>query len=200
MALAQLNILVVDDEREVGDGVAAVLTSEGHAARSLVDPTAALDALRQTDYHVVVVDIMMPQLSGLDLVEKIRDMDGDVAIVVLTGHPSVETAAASIRYDVSAYIRKPVDSTELLEALDRIARKKGMVREREAELHQAIGRAIREYRKARGLTLKQVARRTNLSVSLLSQIERAESSASVSSLYKVAAALDVPINHLFQGF
>jgi transcriptional regulator with XRE-family HTH domain len=55
-------------------------------------------------------------------------------------------------------------------------------------------------RKARGLTLKQMARRTNLSVSLLSQIERAESSASVSSLFKVATALDVRLTDLFGGY
>ena len=54
-----------------------------------------------------------------------------------------------------------------------------------------------DLRKARGLTLKQMARRTNLSVSLLSQIERAESSASISSLYKIASALDVRIQDLF---
>ena len=57
-----------------------------------------------------------------------------------------------------------------------------------------------DLRKERGLTLKQMARRTKLSVSLLSQIERAESSASVSSLFKVATALDVRITDLFGGF
>ncbi len=57
-----------------------------------------------------------------------------------------------------------------------------------------------ELRKTRSLTLKQMARRTNLSVSLLSQIERAESSASVSSLFKVATALDVPLTDLFAGY
>jgi transcriptional regulator with XRE-family HTH domain len=71
---------------------------------------------------------------------------------------------------------------------------------REDELHATIGRQIRDLRKQRGLTLKQMARRTNLSVSLLSQIERAESSASVSSLFKVATALDVRLTDLFGGY
>ena len=61
-------------------------------------------------------------------------------------------------------------------------------------------RRYQAFRKARGLTLKQMARRTNLSVSLLSQIERAESSASVSSLFKVATALDVRLTDLFGGY
>ena len=69
-----------------------------------------------------------------------------------------------------------------------------------AELHRAIGRFIREGRTRQSLTLKQLARRTGLSVSLLSQIERAESSASISSLYKIAIALESRIRDLFGEF
>ena len=87
-----------------------------------------------------------------------------------------------------------------LKRLERANHAAGTGRRREDQLHQTIGRNIREQRKSRGLTLKQMARRTNLSVSLLSQIERAESSASVSSLFKVATALDLPITELFGDF
>jgi transcriptional regulator with XRE-family HTH domain len=63
-----------------------------------------------------------------------------------------------------------------------------------------IGESIRSLRKEKELTLKQMSRRTGLSVSLLSQIERAESSASLSSLYKIAAALDVRVQDLFGDY
>ena len=92
------------------------------------------------------------------------------------------------------------DAASIREAITRIAKKKGLILRREDELHATIGRSIRELRKARGLTLKQMSRRTKLSVSLLSQIERAESSASVSSLWKVATALDVRLTELFGTF
>ena len=88
---------------------------------------------------------------------------------------------------------------QIVPEIQRIAKKKGLILRREDELHATIGRSIRELRKARSLTLKQMSRRTKLSVSLLSQIERAESSASVSSLFKVATALDVRITELFGG-
>ena len=68
----------------------------------------------------------------------------------------------------------------------------GLLREEEQP-----GRVIRDARKTQELTLKQLARRTGLSVSLLSQIERAESSASISSLYKIAMALESRIQDLF---
>ena len=67
----------------------------------------------------------------------------------------------------------------------------------EEQLHRGSGDTLRNLRKDKDLTLKQMARRTGLSVSLLSQIERAESSASISSLYKIAVALESRIQDLF---
>jgi DNA-binding NtrC family response regulator len=156
--------------------------------------------MRQAEFHVCILDLMMPKLSGIDLLTQIRKVDDDIAVIILTGYPSLESATASIEHEVSAYIRKPFSIDEFREAISRIAKKKGLVLRREDELHMTIGRNIRELRKARGLTLKQMSRRTKLSVSLLSQIERAESSASVSSLFKVATALDVRITELFGEF
>ncbi|MCG8420255.1 MAG: response regulator [Proteobacteria bacterium] len=196
----QLNILVVDDDRDVCEYLQDFLTSEGYLVTVVNDPTQALEAMRQDEFHVVVLDIMMPKLNGIDLLEQIRATDDDIAVIILTGYPSLETATSSIEHDVSAYIRKPFTISEFREAIQRIAKKKGLILRREDELHATIGRSIRELRKARGLTLKQMSRRTKLSVSLLSQIERAESSASVSSLFKVATALDVRITELFGGF
>jgi DNA-binding NtrC family response regulator len=198
--VSQLNILVVDDDKDVCEYLQDFLTSDGYAVSCVNDPTQALDAIRQNEFHVAILDLMMPKLSGIDLLGQIRRQDDDIAVIILTGYPSLETATASIEHDVSAYIRKPFSIDEFREAISRIAKKKGLVLRREDELHMTIGRNIRELRKSRGLTLKQMSRRTKLSVSLLSQIERAESSASVSSLFKVATALDVKITDLFGDF
>jgi DNA-binding NtrC family response regulator len=198
--VSQLNILVVDDDKDVCEYLEDFLTSDGYGVTVVNDPTNALESLRQAEYHVCILDLMMPKLSGIDLLGQIRKADDDIAVIILTGYPSLETATASIEHDVSAYIRKPFSIDEFRDSLGRIAKKKGLVLRREDELHMTIGRNIRELRKERGLTLKQMSRRTKLSVSLLSQIERAESSASVSSLFKVATALDVRLVELFGDF
>ena len=198
--VSQLSILVVDDDKDVCEYLEDFLTSDGYSVFCVNDPTQALDAMRDQEFHVAILDLMMPKLSGIDLLGQIRKVDDDIAIIILTGYPSLETATSSIEHDVSAYIRKPFSIDEFREAISRIAKKKGLILRHEDELHLTIGRNIRELRKARGLTLKQMSRRTKLSVSLLSQIERAESSASVSSLFKVATALDVKITDLFGGF
>ncbi len=198
--VSQLNFLVVDDDADVCEYLQDFLTTEGFGVTIVNDPTKAVDTLELTQFHVVVLDLMMPKLSGIDLLERIRSIDTDIAVIILTGYPSLETAASSIVHEVSAYIRKPFSINDFREVIERIAKKKGLLLRREDELHATIGRIIRELRKSRGLTLKQMSRRTNLSVSLLSQIERAESSASVSSLFKVANALDVRITELFGVF
>ena len=198
--MGQMSILVVDDDHDVCEYLHDFLTSEGHAVTVQADSTEVVREIQKQDYHVVVLDLMMPKLSGIDLLAQIRSADSDIAVIILTGYPSLETATSSITLDVSAYIRKPFSAGEMRDALARIAKKKGLLLRREEELHATIGRNIRELRKERSLTLKQMSRRTSLSVSLLSQIERAESSASVSSLYKVATALDVPITNLFGAF
>ena len=195
--MPQLSILVVHDDHDGRENLHAFLRSEGYGVSVLDDPTGVVDELKRGEYHVVVLDLMMPELSGIDLLTKIREVDDDVAVIILTGFPSLETAASSIEHDVSAYIRKPFAVKDFREAINRIAKKKGLLLRGEDELLATIGRTIRELRKSRGLTLKQMARRTDLSVSLLSQIERAESCASVSSLFKVATALDVRITELF---
>ncbi len=198
--VSALTILVVDDDKDVCEYLLDFLTADGYSVTCVNDPTQAIDAMREKEYHVAVLDLMMPKLSGIDLLEQIRKVDDDIAVIILTGYPSLETATASIEHEVSAYIRKPFNIDDFRDALARIAKKKGLVLRREDELHLTIGRNIRELRKGRGLTLKQMSRRTKLSVSLLSQIERAESSASVSSLFKVATALDVKITELFGDF
>jgi DNA-binding NtrC family response regulator len=196
----KLSVLVVDDDEDVREYLVDFLVAEGFDVTAIGNPQVAVERIRDEVFHLVVLDLMMPKLSGLDLLAQIRAVDDDIAVIILTGHPSLESASASIAHDVSAYIHKPVTPAEFRDAIGRIAKKKGLVLRREDELHAAIGRQIRDLRKARGLTLKQMARRTNLSVSLLSQIERAESSASVSSLFKVATALDVRLTDLFGGY
>lgn len=195
-----MNILVIDDERDICDFLSDFLRQEGHEVNTLCDPTDAMDDIRNSGYHLVILDLMMPRITGLDLLEQIRDFDEDLAVIILTGYPSVESAADSIAHGVSAYIKKPFSIEELRTALYRIAQKKGLLLERETELHKVLGETIRNLRKGKGLTLKQFARRTQLSISLLSQIERGESSPSISSLYKMATALSVKIKDLFGTF
>lgn len=193
----QIRILVVDDESDNAELFKALLIKEGYLVTTLLDPTKVISTLKEGNFHLVILDMMMPKLSGTEVLEQIREVDDDVAVIVATGFPTVETAVASLKLSASDYVKKPVDPVTFIETVKRVLEKKGITRDPEAELHRTIGRFIREGRTRQNLTLKQLARRTGLSVSLLSQIERAESSASISSLYRIATALRVRMSELF---
>jgi len=193
----QIRILVVDDEQDNCDYLKLVLSKEGYEVTTCTDPTKVVDLLRQSDYHLVILDMMMPVMSGTEVLEAIRKIDTDIAVIVATAYPTVDTAVASLKAQASDYVKKPLEPADILSVVRGALAKKGLSKDPEADLHRAIGRTIREARKTQELTLKQLARRTGLSVSLLSQIERAESSASISSLYKIASALRLRMSDLF---
>lgn len=196
-SLPAVRMLVIDDDRAICDYMETFLSKDGFEVKTLQDPALAPDEVRVGRYHLVVLDLMMPKMDGLETLEKIRKVDNDVAVVIFTGYPSLETAVRAMKFDAVDYLKKPFDPDEFRAVIDRVMRKKGLLRTPEENLHRTIGSTIRGLRKEKDLTLKQMATRTGLSVSLLSQIERAESSASISSLYKIAVALDSRIQDLF---
>jgi DNA-binding NtrC family response regulator len=195
----QIRILVVDDESENCDYLKLLLGREGYDVTTTTEPQKVVDLLRGADFHLILLDMLMPQMSGTEVLKQIREIDTDVAVIVATAYPAVDTAIASLKAQASDYVKKPIEPEALLGAVRGALAKKGLSSDPEADLHRAIGRVIRDARKTQELTLKQLARRTGLSVSLLSQIERAESSASISSLYKIASALRIKMGELFDG-
>ena len=192
-----IRILVVDDDQDSVELVEKILKKDGYRVVPLTDGRKVEEELRKNDIHLAVVDLKMPDISGLDVVEMIRHHDSDCAVILMTGYATLDSAVSALRGGVVDYLRKPVREDELLGAVRRALAAKGLALLPEEELHRNIGSAIRDLRKKRTLTLKQLAKRTGLSVSLLSQIERAESSASVTSLYKIAHALKIRLPELF---
>ncbi len=192
-----VRILIVDDDKQICDFMQSLLEKDGFFVKTLSDPTLVEPEVRQNEYHVIILDLMMPKLDGIEVLRRIRSIDSDIAVVIFTAHPNLDTAVASMKLDAVDYIKKPFNVDEFRDVLSRVMKKKGLARTPEEQLHRIIGDTIRLVRKEKELTLKQMSRRTGLSISLLSQIERAESSPSISSLYKIAVALDTRIQDLF---
>lgn len=198
--LRDISILIVDDDRDICEYMELLLAQNGYGVRSTCDARAALGLVRENDFHLVILDLMMPEVSGIELLKEIREIDSDLAVIIFTGHATVDTAVQSMKLQVSDYIRKPFEVDGFMDSVQRVLKEKGLLVNPEEQLLLTIGQTIRRRRKACSLTLKQMSRRTGLSVSLLSQIERAESSASVSSLYKLAQALDCRLTDLFGDY
>jgi two-component system, OmpR family, response regulator len=198
--LPPIKILIVDDDKAILDYMQLLLEKDGYHVKVLQDPSLVEDELKGGGYHLLILDLMMPKMDGIETLQRVRKIDSDIAVVIYTGYPNVESAIAAMKLEAVDYLKKPFNVDEFRGVLERIMRKKGLARSPEEQLHRTIGDIIRQLRKEKDLTLKQMARRTNLSVSLLSQIERAESSASISSLYKIAIALEARVRDLFGEF
>ena len=194
----QLNVLVVDrDEGSIAQ-IKNFLTDEGYQAETLTDPEQVLSEVKKGRFQLVLLDVSPPEITGVGLLQQIRDVDSDVCVIAMTSLPSVEVAVRTLKHQAFDYIQKPLEMDELREVIRAAIREKGLLVDLETRLNQVVGARLREKRTVAQLTLKQLANRTGLSVSLISQIELGKSAASMSTLHKLATALQVRMTYFFE--
>ena len=112
-------VLHVDDDPQLLRVVARRLQSAGYDVHSVNDAETVLGLLLETDCRVVVLDIDMPGVNGLDLLRRIKQQDGGVQVIMLTGVVTMSTVLQSMRWGAEACVFKPLaDADALLEALD----------------------------------------------------------------------------------
>ena len=194
----KLRVLVIDDDEDICLYLREFLTREGFKVTTISKPADALIEIRQGRYQIVLLDVRMPGVDGVDLLRQVRAVDSDLCVIVMTGYPSVQSAVDSMKASAFDYLQKPFDLQSLRAVMDRAIREKGLVVDAEERVNQLLGARIRSLRKDRTLTLRQLANKTALSVSLISQIELGKSAASISTLRKLAAALGGPMSSLFE--
>lgn len=114
MTAFQYPVLHIDDDPAVTRMVTLLLRSRGIEAAELNDPERALDILMTHDYRVVLLDIDMPGLNGLDLLSRIKHRDGGVNVIMLTGLVSQTSVLASMRRGAMACLFKPIDDPQTL--------------------------------------------------------------------------------------
>lgn len=114
------NILHVDDDPEILKLVSRKLRSLGYQVISVQDPNLAIDSLKLNSCSIVLTDIDMPEMSGLDLLRKIKQTDGGVQVIMLTGLVSMSTLLQSMRWGAEACVFKPIENfVELTGHIDR---------------------------------------------------------------------------------
>ena len=110
------NILVVDDELGIREGCKRVLSEEGYMVDDADSGQAGLQKVIENDYDLVLVDLMMPGIGGMDLIKKIHHMDPEIITVVITGNATIETAVEATKLGAYDYLPKPF-SPEALTAV-----------------------------------------------------------------------------------
>ena len=112
-------LLVVDDAAETRELLDRHLSSQGYSVLTAVDVAQALGILGSTKIDLVITDLKLPGVSGLDLVRHVRDNLRETEIMMITGYPSIESAVAAVKSGAQEYLTKPFTKEELLVAVRR---------------------------------------------------------------------------------
>ncbi len=108
------NILIIDDEKAIRKTLSEILSYEGYKMDEAADGEEGLKKFREKDYDVILCDIKMPKIDGIEFLEKAKESNPDVPIIMISGHGTIETAVEAVKKGAYDYISKPPDLNRLL--------------------------------------------------------------------------------------
>lgn len=132
-------ILVVDDEGAIRYSISKTLQRVGYQVHTAASGEEALEMMQRQDYDVVLTDIRMPGLTGVELLARIKEQAPDAVVILLTGYASLETAIESLRLGAHDYLVKPSSSQDIRQSVAQ-----GLERARNMRHRRVLLRAIRE--------------------------------------------------------
>ncbi len=122
-------ILVVDDERSIRDSLKMVLQEEGYPAQSACDGKEALHLLHQENFDILITDLKMPEMDGLELTKQCLQAYPKIAVIIITAYGSLDSAIKALRLGAHDYILKPFDFDDVLLKVQRIIQQKELILE-----------------------------------------------------------------------
>ena len=137
---ARIKVLIAEDEEMLGTVLEQFLTSRGHVVTVVRDGRAALDALRRDAFDVALLDIVMPELDGLEVLRQVVDEPAPPQVIIITGNGTIETAITAIRLGAYDYLSKPYRMAEI-DVLVRRAWEKRQLARQNALLQSRLERA-----------------------------------------------------------
>lgn len=114
-----IQILVLDDEKIVGERLKAAMEKEGHALETFVDPVKALGRIREKAFDVVVTDIRMDEMDGIQVLEEVRKKSQRTRVIMITGYATLEIARESLTKGAFDFIAKPFKLKEIRQAIQK---------------------------------------------------------------------------------
>jgi CheY-like chemotaxis protein/glycine cleavage system H lipoate-binding protein len=129
-------LLVVDDELPVCKSICSALAPDSYSVDMALSAEEALKKEEGSEYDVVITDLMMPGLSGLDLLKALKERRRDVRVIMVTGYPSIESAVQSIKFGAFDYIPKPFTPNDLRSLVARALESRRQQKEQEAKVAQ----------------------------------------------------------------
>jgi response regulator RpfG family c-di-GMP phosphodiesterase len=141
------SVLVVDDEPSITSVVSRQLGRDGLICEEALSAQEALERLEQRDFDVIVTDLKMPEMSGIDLLKIVKQRDPEIQVILMTGNPDVDFAVEAIRSQVDDYLVKPFELTQLSHAVFRALEHRDLLRENRlyrAQLEERVQEQARQ--------------------------------------------------------
>jgi DNA-binding response OmpR family regulator len=129
MTNQQVKILIVDDEKAVADILKDCIFDKGRYIDVCYDGLDGIDHIQKDLYDLIIVDLVMPKVGGLDVLKYAKKANPDVLVIIVTGYASVETAIMAVREGAYDYIRKPCKLEEIKISVDNAIDKITLFRE-----------------------------------------------------------------------
>ncbi len=126
-------VLLVDDEEEFVETLAERMRTRGMEVSTSNSGADALELVDDEDFDVVVLDLKMPGIDGLDALQRIKRRRPDIQVVLLTGHATVEKGVEAIKHGALEFLEKPVDLASLTDAIHKAKATKMVLVEKETE-------------------------------------------------------------------
>lgn len=146
MNYSNIKILIVDDEQIVRDSLTHWFEEDGYQVESAEDGFDVLRNLEPGKYDIMLVDIKMPKLNGLELLEKVKEIDPECVVIMITAYASVPTAVQALKNGAYDYVTKPIDPDELSHLIQNAIKQKQLKQE-----NIALKRSIDEMLNLEGL-------------------------------------------------
>ncbi len=120
-------ILVIDDEKPIRDTLKEILEYEDHKVETATDGYEGLEKANGTHYDIVLCDIKMPNMDGIEVLEKLMEKNPDVPVIMISGHGSIETAVEALKKGAYDFIEKPLELNRLLVTIRNALERKDLV-------------------------------------------------------------------------
>jgi two-component system response regulator HydG len=163
------NILLVDDHKPFRESLAKILEGEGFGVFPANDGEEALEILRNEFIHLVLTDLQMPKMDGVELLKVAKTIQPVTEVILITGYGTVDTAVASMKDGAFDYIQKPFKPREILRLVRKALEKQSLVLE-----NQMLQEKIKDFQKVDRIVGRSTAMKTILEiVAQISSRERA---------------------------
>ncbi len=161
--MQKLNILIVEDGRSQREMLRDFLISEGHRVMEAENGEVAVQTAANHHFDLILLDYKMPGMDGLAVLKEVKRINHEIDVVIITAYGTIETAVEAIKAGAVDYITKPIELDELLILVDRVAERRGLIRENDL-LKQELGKT--------GVTAEKIIYKSARMVELMNMASR----------------------------